>query len=1678
MKKYLMLLLSVIMLCGCVFQSALAANTLNPMPDDALHFIIRHWHSKEDAKGSSFQGDSLDSSGDRYFVVVEGYIVPPASSGTGRYEFYLVYQSDTTVDGVDYKAGTPVMIHNSGYVAGSAYVDKIDHDSGIIILSTNALKKDDDDDAEYFSSYSVSAGHDAVSTIQDSDILTITYKPDIHLVKAHAFYTKNTIEVDTGVEDDTVFGSIETGGSGNTSQDSDEYDTATVYTYKSTGSTYKASDIVKDGDGKPITTGGTLPDGVDLGDVELTKFYDTGAGLHTDKTSTAVEDDSSYVDNDGNLATRTFNLDLEVWNSEGYAPQIAMVLDASGSMGFASGELTVIDVNAIIADLNANGKTNEAAALSAKIGSGFTKQVNFPQRDHLIGYYEFQQNSNGNARTWFLNTVSGGDPANYWKANGGVDGAKQDHFAKAVAHPSDDSIDFATGQKTLISCGDYNGVTGWGSVPLNFNDTNGFCLENTTQEALLLEVAPQTADFTLSFSLNQTKASTNTGRIEILYIGALTGNINNPDYFHVYRDDADIVAELGKGNTLFRLSNLYDGNVSNHTLTFVFKGNTMTAYVDGVAKATGQSLSLAGRNVVFAPFENDIQGTDKQYFYLDNVYLYDTALDGADITYLSSAAGQSLDATVTVENFLTAEEQALILNPRHTDNSKLSGSGYSYFVYDARSNTAAYTPLGYYADNAVAPVTPTAGAGAGWYYSSYSGAWNTYLGGTAKTLQGITAGRDFTDTIDFDSTTVEVAGTGAAPHLDSGEYHGNTGLTYKAESVSPVKFYIDTQGYLRCLFDTGISNDSSPRHFVSYVYELADSEYIRTESLQRALGLFVTKLDEHSPSARVCAVRFSAKDIPDEDLKKLVLLDWTDDPAVSTGMLSLNWGVGTSSSSTTSDNNVGQYNYGLTGGTVTENGLNAYITTLKNNDNPYSDNVRDEVPRYLILFTDGVNTGKRENSEAAAKKLKDDGYTIYTILLDGGLMSDADYNAAHDFLLTLSGKNGDSDAEKYFYSTRKNTNTNTANDADTLTSIFVDSILDQIIEPLEDYAVQDYIDPRFDLVDKDGVVWHLNANGVVNKVTADGMMLLDLVDTENGAIFPLSDKSDEGAREPLLYYDSTTDMYYLKWVDQDIPTSVVGASRLAVWNAQITIRAKEDFLGGNAVLSNGHDQMMNYVYAMTDSAPSSGTDRANPSKGSGTPSKGFPRTAVNVTPAEERLDLTQIIYMSEDLYSARIAEDLINATKEQAVGMERYYWEYLERFVAYFNKDGNLAQLEELKSRKDNAGNSVITDRMFNAAKNGELSVTLLTDWMVEDRITGLTLPYIYLPDQEESNSTGTETHRKDVIGQLNYIIKETFSNADQAKIPDGYDVYPDGPTTHTVTRLSELKVTYYSEESVKRMAWNNTNVVEDDHYKRDPTYKPVCGRLAPHNIVINGSFVTKIVSGDIVLQVVVGEEATNIIRQGNLNITYTADLYWDTNDLEWDNPADHVQKGKYLIGTFTATVNPTTLRNGRIINATVTYNDYAGYLMEKYGLPLGTYTLENGTATNLIKGLSFSDIVLIHGADDWIPGKNQVYNMPYRQPTVFPRGVGNNTPYDFVAVDNGSAFLLGNNMQNLLGRRYTNYRFGLFQVSLTSDSDALDTVPQTGDNSNIQMWIALMFIAIAGMVAFYPRRKTTKGRR
>lgn len=71
-------------------KTTLARDEFESDHPDALHFYIRHWHTEDvDENDTIYQNGATKSVG-RYFIIVEGYIVPE-KKGDDNFEFYFVY---------------------------------------------------------------------------------------------------------------------------------------------------------------------------------------------------------------------------------------------------------------------------------------------------------------------------------------------------------------------------------------------------------------------------------------------------------------------------------------------------------------------------------------------------------------------------------------------------------------------------------------------------------------------------------------------------------------------------------------------------------------------------------------------------------------------------------------------------------------------------------------------------------------------------------------------------------------------------------------------------------------------------------------------------------------------------------------------------------------------------------------------------------------------------------------------------------------------------------------------------------------------------------------------------------------------------------------------------------------------------------------------------------------------------------------------------------------------------------------------------------------------------------------------------------------------------------------------------------------------------------------------------
>lgn len=217
------------------------------------------------------------------------------------------------------------------------------------------------------------------------------------------------------------------------------------------------------------------------------------------------------------------------------------------------------------------------------------------------------------------------------------------------------------------------------------------------------------------------------------------------------------------------------------------------------------------------------------------------------------------------------------------------------------------------------------------------------------------------------------------------------------------------------------------------------------------------------------------------------------------------------------------------GGTSPDKGLKYAYDKLVNNK-------REDVPQYVILFTDGEPTGNDANwsddaaseTKTQAEKLKEEGVIIYTVGLG----------------LTDKTKGWLDGTRQIWY---KNKNISgiaskgcalTAESIDDLKEIFK-KIQETITNNLDIKSAQikDVIDPRFVILDDSG-----------QPITKDYTGIKDGITLKNGG---------------TVYYDSVTGYQYIVWNEQTIPNAEKGE-----WNKTITVKAQETFIGGNNVTTN------------------------------------------------------------------------------------------------------------------------------------------------------------------------------------------------------------------------------------------------------------------------------------------------------------------------------------------------------------------------------------------------------------------------------------------------------------------------------------------------------------------------------
>lgn len=166
--------------------------------------------------------------------------------------------------------------------------------------------------------------------------------------------------------------------------------------------------------------------------------------------------------------------------------------------------------------------------------------------------------------------------------------------------------------------------------------------------------------------------------------------------------------------------------------------------------------------------------------------------------------------------------------------------------------------------------------------------------------------------------------------------------------------------------------------------------------------------------------------------------------------------------------------------------------------------------KYVILMTDGCPADETYSTFRNSAKSLVNNTNCTLITIGVGLTEDNEnLKNAKDFLSEIASKKENSDS-KYAYD---------AKNADELPSVFSQILSSVVNNSISNATIRDYIDPRFEIIDAAGG----------NVVTADGKT-------------------------------------YVEWTNQEIG---YGNENSTGWHKVIKVKAKDDYIGGNNVTTNG-----------------------------------------------------------------------------------------------------------------------------------------------------------------------------------------------------------------------------------------------------------------------------------------------------------------------------------------------------------------------------------------------------------------------------------------------------------------------------------------------------------------------------
>ncbi|MBR2812644.1 MAG: LPXTG cell wall anchor domain-containing protein [Solobacterium sp.] len=713
--------------------------------------------------------------------------------------------------------------------------------------------------------------------------------------------------------------------------------------------------------------------------------------------------------------------------------------------------------------------------------------------------------------------------------------------------------------------------------------------------------------------------------------------------------------------------------------------------------------------------------------------------------------------------FLTLDQVNSILDTNYVDRSSLGYNGYRYYIKDPVANVNEHVPIGYYTGSNLNGITFAQTGGdtptKGWYYVTSATANNYRNYGTAKQYCNFPNKND----------------------------------AWQGAGSTASQFWLDDEGILHCYW---YRKSSDNYYWNSEVYVSPIDADNKSEVLQYGLARFAAILNANSPTSQISMTRFSRARKKNNDYftaEQLALLNWTTDTELITAALNQEYGNGTANRTDT-QNGLDVYNYGFTGDTSTASGIDAFIHDLTRGSggNYAVTSGSNNASKYLIIFTDGKDTDKDDpdnywyNTSSAKNftdALKQNGYTVFTVMMQSAGMSESDAQASGVFLRNLSGKTGEDgntriDGKyKYFFNFMYD-------DPQALVEAF-ETIAKEIAKPLEGYMIRDYIDPRFDLIDENGTI--------LTRLNRDGVWMPRAIYTADG-------------KRAMLKYDTDKKMFYVEVENQSIPTSPVSATDVTVNSTVLTVRAKADFLGGNDMLTNGNGNEENSVFKPRDGYDIQENNPIGKHSDTNTyPSKDFPKTTTDPATLDVALsNYEDTIFLGEDFKPYDILFNEVQEKRNEETDSREVYVGYLVRAGQKLHNDP-LYYINILKTGEIPTGAS--------APLNTE-TITAITEG---GKVMGveLQIPYYYIKDEEDNRSyAGSARHQADKVGMVTYIWKATDTG------------------NHTLTDNNALKD--YTSTTLDTVRYQLSMTYTPDAAKYDSLDR--FGRVVSDSIANNGS--------------------------------------------------------------------------------------------------------------------------------------------------------------------------------------------------------------------------------------------------